>query len=175
MKLSRLTLALALAPGLAAADDLSRSQALKLSETVITANREAQPRGESSAAVSVFTREDIERLRPSSVGELLARVPGVQMVRNGGRGATSSMFIRGTSHAQSLVLVDGMRIGSVSSGGAALQHLAVEQIERIEVLRGSRSALYGADAIGGVVQIFTRRGEGEGLHPYLRLAGGSEG
>src|SRR5690606_34631300 len=110
-----------------------------------------------------------------SVGELLARVPGVQMVRNGGRGATSSMFIRGTSHAQSLVLVDGMRIGSVSSGGAALQHLAVEQIERIEVLRGSRSALYGADAIGGVVQIFTRRGESEGLHPYLRLAAGSEG
>jgi vitamin B12 transporter len=175
MKLSRLTLAMALAPGLASADELSRSQALKLPETVITANREAQPRGESSAAVSVFTREDIERLRPSSVGELLARVPGVQMVRNGGRGATTSMFIRGTSHAQSLVLIDGMRIGSVSAGGAALQHLAVEQIERIEVLRGSRSALYGADAIGGVVQIFTRRGEGEGLHPYLRLAAGSEG
>jgi vitamin B12 transporter len=175
MKLSRLTLAMALTPGLACAEELSRNQALKLPETVITANREAQPRGESSAAVSVFTRDDIERLRPSSVGELLARVPGVQVVRNGGRGAISSMFIRGTSHAQSLVLVDGMRIGSVSSGGAALQHLAVEQIERIEVLRGSRSALYGADAIGGVVQIFTRRGESEGLHPYLRLAAGSEG
>ncbi|MDX5373511.1 MAG: TonB-dependent receptor [Pseudomonadaceae bacterium] len=175
MKLSRLALAITLAPSLACADDLSRSQALKLPDTVITANREAQPRGESSAAISVFTRADIERLRPSSVGELLARVPGVQVVRNGGRGANSSLFIRGTSNAQSLVLIDGVRIGSVSSGGAALQHLSIEQIERVEVLRGSRSALYGADAIGGVVQIFTRRGEGEGLHPYLRLAGGSEG
>lgn len=175
MKLSRLALAVALAPGLAVADDLSRDQALKLSDTVITANRDVQQRGESSAAISVFTRQDIERLNPSSVGELLSRVPGVQVIRNGGRGANTSLFIRGTSNAQSLVLIDGVRIGSASSGGAALQYLSVEQIERIEVLRGSRSAMYGADALGGVVQIFTRRGEGEGLHPYLRLAGGSEG
>ena len=175
MKLSRLALAVALAPGLAVADDLSRDQALKLSDTVITANRDVQQRGESSAAISVFTRQDIERLNPSSVGELLSRVPGVQVIRNGGRGANTSLFIRGTSNVQSLVLIDGVRIGSASSGGAALQYLSVEQIERIEVLRGSRSAMYGADALGGVVQIFTRRGEGEGLHPYLRLAGGSEG
>ncbi|MDG1582180.1 TonB-dependent receptor [Pseudomonas sp. GOM6] len=175
MKLSRLALAVALAPGLAVADDLSRDQALKLSDTVITANRDVQQRGESSAAISVFTRKDIERLNPSSVGELLSRVPGVQVILNGGRGANTSLFIRGTSNAQSLVLIDGVRIGSASSGGAALQFLSVEQIERVEVLRGSRSAMYGADALGGVVQIFTRRGEGEGLHPYLRLAGGSEG
>ncbi|MFG0381246.1 TonB-dependent receptor domain-containing protein [Pseudomonas sp. zbq_18] len=175
MKLSRLALAVALAPGLTVADDLSRDQALKLSDTVITANRDVQQRGESSAAISVFTRQDIERLNPSSVGELLSRVPGVQVIRNGGRGANTSLFIRGTSNAQSLVLIDGVRIGSASSGGAALQFLSVEQIERVEVLRGSRSAMYGADALGGVVQIFTRRGEGEGLHPYLRLAGGSEG
>lgn len=175
MKLSRLALAVALAPSLAVADDLSRDQALKLSDTVITANRDVQQRGESSAAISVFTRKDIERLNPSSVGELLSRVPGVQVIRNGGRGANTSLFIRGTSNAQSLVLIDGVRIGSASSGGAALQFLSVEQIERVEVLRGSRSAMYGADALGGVVQIFTRRGEGEGVHPYLRLDGGSEG
>ncbi|WP_394560590.1 TonB-dependent receptor domain-containing protein [Aquipseudomonas alcaligenes] len=175
MKLSRLALAVALAPGLSFAAAPSRDEALKLADTVITANRDVQAHGESSAAVSVFTREDIERLRPSSVGELLSRVPGVQLVRNGGRGANTSQFIRGTSNAQSLILVDGVRIGSASSGGAALQFLSIEQIERIEVLRGSRSAIYGADAIGGVVQIFTRRGEGEGLHPVVRLAGGSQG
>ncbi len=175
MKISRLALAVALAPGLTLADDLPLDQALKLSDTVVTANREAQPRGESSAAVSVFTREDIERLRPASVGELLSRVPGVQVVRNGGRGANTSLFIRGTSNAQSLLLIDGVRVGSVSAGGAALQHLSIEQIERVEVLRGSRSALYGADALGGVVQIFTRRGESQGVHPQLRLAGGSDG
>lgn len=176
MKLSRLALAVALLPSAHAfAEAPSRDDALKLDDAVITANREVQTRRESSAAVSVFTRIDIERLRPASVNELLARVPGVQVTQNGGRGSNSSLFIRGTSTAQSLVLIDGQRAGSISSGGASLQHLNVEQIERIEVLRGSRSAIYGADAIGGVVQIFTRRGEASGVNPYLRIAGGSNG
>jgi len=176
MKLSRLALAVALLPCTqASAETPSREAALKLEDTVITANREVQARSASSAAVSVFTRADIERLRPASVNELLGRIPGVQVAQNGGRGSNSSLFIRGTSTAQSLVLIDGQRAGSVSSGGASLQYLNVEQIERIEVLRGSRSALYGADAIGGVVQIFTRRGEDSGNNPYLRIAGGSQG
>ena len=176
MKLSRLALAVALLPSTQTfAETPSRDEALKLADTVITANREVQQRSESSAAVSIFTRADIERLRPSSVNELLARVPGVQVIPNGGRGSTSSLLVRGTSTAQTLVLIDGQRAGSVSAGGASLQYLNVEQIERIEVLRGSRSAIYGADAIGGVVQIFTRRGETSGVNPYLRIAGGSQG
>lgn len=175
MKPSRLALAVALAPSLALAETPSRDDALKLDDTLITANREVQARGDSSAAASVFTRADIERLRPASVNQLLARVPGVQVVQNGGRGSNTSLFIRGTSNAQSLVLIDGQRVGSVSAGGASLQYLSVEQIERVEVLRGSRSAIYGADAIGGVVQIFTRRGEAGSPRPYLRIAGGSQG
>ena len=175
MKLSRLALAIALAPSLVLAETPSRDDALKLDDTLITANRDVQKRSESSSAVSVFTRADIERLRPASVNELLARVPGVQVVQNGGRGSNTSLLIRGTNNAQSLVLIDGQRTGSVSSGGASLQYLNIEQIERVEVLRGSRSALYGADAIGGVVQIFTRRDQGEGVHPYLRIAGGTQG
>lgn len=173
MKLSPLALAVTLlpvAPAFAAPDN-----ALKLADTVITANREAQPRGESTAAVSVFTRADLDRLRPASVPELLKRVPGVQIVQNGGRGGNTHLYIRGTNNGQALVLIDGQRIGSISAGYASLQNLSVEQIERVEVLRGSRSALYGADAIGGVVQIFTRRGDGEDLQPRLRLAGGSQG
>jgi len=173
MKLSRLALAIALTPGLALAQTSSREDALKLSDTLITANRDVQQRSDSSAASTVFTREDIDRLQPSSVSELLNRVPGVQVIQNGGRGTSSSLFIRGTSSAQSLVLVDGQRIGSASAGGSPLEHLNVEQIERIEVLRGPRSAVYGADAIGGVVQIFTRRASGEGLNPRLRLGYGS--
>ncbi|WP_312921751.1 TonB-dependent receptor domain-containing protein [Stutzerimonas nitrititolerans] len=173
MKLSRLALAIALTPGLALAQTSSREDALKLSDTLITANRDVQQRSDSSAASTVFTREDIDRLQPSSVSELLNRVPGVQVIQNGGRGTSSSLFIRGTSSAQSLVLVDGQRIGSASAGGSPLEYLNVEQIERIEVLRGPRSAVYGADAIGGVVQIFTRRASGEGLNPRLRLGYGS--
>jgi len=173
MKLSPLALAIALTPGLALAQTSSREDALKLSDTLITANRDVQQRSDSSAASTVFTREDIDRLQPSSVSELLNRVPGVQVIQNGGRGTSSSLFIRGTSSAQSLVLVDGQRIGSASAGDSPLEYLNVEQIERIEVLRGPRSAVYGADAIGGVVQIFTRRASGEGLNPRLRLGYGS--
>lgn len=175
MKRSSLALAIAMAPTLALAETPSREDALKLSDTLITANRDLEARDHSTTASTVFTREDIERLRPSNVLDLLTRVPGVQVATYGGRGAGYSLFIRGTSSAQSLILIDGVRVGSATAGGASLQYLTVEQIERVEVLRGSRSAIYGADALGGVVQIFTRRASGEGLKPYVRLAGGSDG
>jgi vitamin B12 transporter len=163
-------LALALLPAIAPAAD--QEAALKLSETLISANRDVQQRSASSTASTVFTRADIERLQPGSVVELLNRVPGVQVTDNGA-GSLASLYIRGTKSAQSLVLVDGMRIGSASSGDSNLQHINVEQIERIEVLRGPRSAVYGADAIGGVVQIFTRRSAGDGLRPFVRTSYGS--
>lgn len=176
MKLSRLALAVALLPAstLYAAVD-NNEAALKLSSTVITANRGAEDRKDSSAAVSVFTREDIDRLQPTNVADLLSRVPSVQIRQSGGRGSATSVSIRGTKNEQTLVLVDGVRVGSASAGGASLQHLNIEQIERVEVLRGARSAIYGSDAIGGVIQIFTRRGEGEGLQGRVRVAAGNKG
>jgi hypothetical protein len=94
-----------------------------------------------------------------SVAELLERVPGVSVSRTGGAGSQTGLFMRGTSTAQTLVLVDGQRIAAASSGTSSLEFLSPEQIERVEVVRGARSALYGSDAIGGVVQIFTRREE----------------
>lgn len=175
MKLSRLALSVALAPSLAlAAQPASHEQALKLSDTLITANRAVEQRSDSSAASTVFTRADIERLRPASVPALLTQVPGVQVSNYGGRGALFGLNVRGTSTAQTLILIDGVRAGSATAGSAALQYLSVDQIERIEVLRGSRSAIHGADAMGGVIQIFTRRGEGHGVRPYVRIAGGSD-
>ncbi len=175
MKLSRLALAVALLPAahLYAAD--KTEEAIKLSETVITANRTAEDRKDSTAAVTVFTRADIDRLQPINVADLLGRVPGVQIRQSGGRGSATSVSVRGTSNTQTLVLVDGVRVGSASAGGASLQHLNLEQIERVEVLRGSRSAVYGADAIGGVIQIFTRRSAGEGLQGRVRVAAGNKG
>lgn len=174
MKLSRLALAVILSPSMAAANQpSSQEDALKLSDSLVTANRNVQTRADSSSASTVFTRADIERLQPSSVADLLNRVPGVQVFSPGGRGSISSLFIRGTGTAQSLVLIDGQRIASASNGGTPLEHLNVEQIERIEVLRGSRAAIHGPDAIGGVIQIFTRRASGEGLQPRLRLGYGS--
>lgn len=177
MKLSRLALAIALLPAahLYAAD--KTEEAIKLSETVITANRTAEDRKDSTAAVTVFTRADIDRLKPVNVADLLTRVPGVQIMQNGGRGSNTGVSIRGTKTAQTLVLVDGVRVGSVTAGGAnsALEHLNIEQIERVEVLRGSRSAMYGSDAIGGVIQVFTRRSTGDGLQGRVRVAAGNKG
>lgn len=173
MKLSRIALAVAMAPGLAIAQAASTDAALKLADTVISANRDAQARSESSAASSVFTRADIDRLQPSSVADLLQRVPGVQITRSGGLGSTIGLYIRGTKSAQSLVLIDGQRVGSVSAGGSPLEYLSIEQIERVEVLRGSRSAIYGSDAIGGVIHIITRRASGDGLTPRVRVGYGT--
>ena len=150
-----------------------RDDALKLPDTLISANRQVESRTATSAANTVFTRADIDRLQPSSVTDLLTRVPGVQVAPTGGRGSLPGVFIRGTKAAQSLVLVDGVRIANATSGDSGLQFLDVDQIERVEVLRGSRSAVYGSDAIGGVIQIFTRRSSGPGLQPRLRLAAGS--
>ncbi|MCK3837366.1 MULTISPECIES: TonB-dependent receptor [Pseudomonas] len=170
--MKRLCLALLLLP---CADLLAdtRDQALKLSDVVISANRQVQARNDSSAANTVFTRADIDRLQPSSVTDLLSRVPGVQVAPTGGRGSLPGIFIRGTKSAQSLVLVDGQRIANTTSGDSGLQYLNVDQIERVEVLRGSRSVIYGSDAIGGVIQVFTRRNAEQGLQPRLKLGFGS--
>ncbi|AZE69569.1 vitamin B12 transporter [Pseudomonas synxantha] len=168
----RLCLALLLLP---CADLLAdtRDQALKLSDVVISANRQVQARNDSSAANTVFTRADIDRLQPTSVTDLLSRVPGVQVAPTGGRGSLPGIFIRGTKAAQSLVLVDGQRIANTTTGDSGLQYLNVDQIERVEVLRGSRSVIYGSDAIGGVIQIFTRRNAEQGLQPRMKLGFGS--
>jgi vitamin B12 transporter len=174
MKLSRLALPFFLLPAAnALADTFERDQALKLPDMLISANRQVEARNDSSAANTVFTREDIDRLQPSDVPDLLRRVPGVQVAQAGGRGSLPGIYIRGTQSAQSLVLVDGQRIGSSTSGDSNLQHLNIEQIERVEVLRGSRSVIYGSDAIGGVIQIFTRRGSEQGLQPRMHVGFGS--
>ncbi|QOQ75141.1 TonB-dependent receptor [Pseudomonas poae] len=155
------------------ADSFERDDALKLPDVVISANRQVQARNDSSAANTVFTRDDIDRLQPTSVTDLLSRVPGVQVAPTGGRGSLPGIFIRGTKAAQSLVLVDGQRIANTTSGDSGLQYLNVDQIERMEVLRGSRSVIYGSDAIGGVIQIFTRRNAEQGLQPRVKLGFGS--
>lgn len=169
MKLSRLALAIAVMPGLSLAAEPYVAEPL-----VVTSGRLAEPQARATAATTVFERDDIERLQVSSVTELLERVPGLSVVRTGGAGSQTGVFLRGTSTAQTLVLVDGQRIAAASSGTSSLEFLAPEQIERIEVVRGARSALYGSDAIGGVIQIFTRQGDDQGLKPYARLAAGSD-
>jgi len=167
MKLSRLALAVALLPGVQV---FAADAEQELPSMLITSARQAEPRAQATAANTVFTRADIERLQARSVPELLRRIPGVQVSSAGG---LPSLSLRGTGTAQTLVLVDGQRIASATSGFARLDYLAIDNIERVEVIRGPRSSLYGADAIGGLIQIFTRGGK-PGINPEVRLAAGSD-
>ncbi len=132
------------------------------SETiVVTASREPVRINEAVADVSVISRSQIEAAGVSTLPELLSRQPGVQFYSSGGAGKPSGIVIRGAAPAQSLVLVDGLRFGSVTAGGVALEQLPLDQIDHIEIVRGPASALYGSDAIGGVIQIFTRKAGGK--------------
>ena len=167
MKLSRLALAVALLPGVQV---FAADAEQELPSMLITSARQAEARDQATAASTVFTRADIERLQASSVPELSRRLPRVQASSAGG---LPSLSLRGTGTAQTLVLVDGQRIASATSGFARLDYLAIDNIERVEVIRGPRSSLYGADAIGGVIQIFTRGGK-PGINPEVRLAAGSD-
>ncbi len=144
-----------------------------LKDQVVTATRTAQTAEQNLAAVTVFDRGQIEQSQATSVPELLRKVPGVSLTNNGGPGKNTSLFMRGTESDHVLVLIDGIKAGSVSSGGAALQDLPLELIERIEVVRGPRSSLYGSEAIGGVIQIFTRKGTGAGIKPFFSAGYGT--
>ena len=155
------------------AEPPERNNALKLPDVLISENRDVQPRSESSSASTVFTRDDIDRLQPTGIVDLLARVPGVQVAQSGGRGSLPGIFVRGLQASQTLVLVDGVRIANATSADSNLQYLSVDQIERVEVLRGSRSVIHGADAMGGVIQIFTRRAGDPGLQGRVGASMGS--
>lgn len=159
-------------PGLLACAIAEANDALSLPDTIVTASRQVEERSATSAASTVFTRNDIDRLQPNSVTDLLHRVPGLSITTNGGLGSLSGISLRGTSVTQTLVLIDGQRVASASAGQASLEFISVDQIERIEVIRGPRSAIYGSDAIGGVVQIFTRQGR-DGLDARVKLGVGS--
>lgn len=127
---------------------------------VVTGTREPQPLARLASDVVVIDAQRIRDSSADSVEDLLRREAGVQISRNGGPGQNASVFIRGAGAGNTVVLVDGVRIGSGTLGQVEFEALGLDQIERIEVLRGPASSLYGADAVGGVVQIFTRRGEG---------------
>ena len=133
------------------------SYAQEVEEIVVTAKGN-QTLDESLFTTHVFTELDIEAAQIEDVPELLDRVAGISVTDSGGRGSSTSVSVRGASTDQIIVLVDGIRVGSATTGGAALNSYPVEAIERIEVLKGPFSGIYGADAAGGVIQIFTKKG-----------------
>ncbi len=131
-----------------------------LSPVVVIGSREPEPIDRVTADVVVIAAERVRESSADSVEDLLRREAGVQVSRTGGPGQAASVFIRGAGASNTVVLIDGVRIGSATLGQVGFESIGLAQIDHIEVLRGPATSLYGADAVGGVVQIFTRRGQG---------------
>ena len=145
---------------------------LKTSNVFVTATRTPIAKNNVIADVTSISSEDIERAGSSSLPELLQRQPGIEISNLGGPGKVSTIGIRGTSSTHTVILVDGIRLGAATTGFSAIEHIPLSQIEKIEILRGPASSLYGQDAIGGVIQIFTKKGI-DGFKPYIGIGYGS--
>ncbi len=145
----------------------------QLQETVVSATRTPTRTDELVSDVVVINRADIEKSAGRTLPEILARVPGVQFSSNGGLGKNSSIIIRGAEARHTILLIDGVRFGSATTGTPTFDNIPVDMIERIEVLKGPASALYGSEAVGGVVQIFMRKGA-QGFSPYASITLGSK-
>ncbi len=130
----------------------------RLDPIVVTATRAPQTVDETLSSVTVIEREEIERLQPQQFTDLLRGRAGIGVADNGPFGKLSSVFMRGSNSGHTLLLVDGVRMGSATTGAASWQYLPPSEIERIEIVRGPRTSIYGSDAIGGVIQVFTRQG-----------------
>lgn len=133
----------------------------KEEETVITPTRTKQLLKNVGSSMTVITQKDIENSKAPLLLDVLRRAPGLEVVRTGGIGGVTSMFMRGGSSAQTLVFVDGVRMNSSATGAFNFANLTTDNIERVEILRGPASSLYGSDAMGGVVNIITKKGSGD--------------
>lgn len=164
----------ALSAAVFSAFSVHASEEADLGAVVVTATRQPTRINEQLTDVTVIEREAIEQAGATTLPELLSRQAGMQVVSNGGLGKASSIFMRGTNAGHTLLLVDGIPLGSVTQGSPSFTNLPLSQIERIEILRGPASSLYGSDAIGGVIQIFTKQGAGP-LRPEAFAGAGSYG
>jgi vitamin B12 transporter len=157
------------------------NQSVTIDETItVTGTRFDRTSDQQLTVINTIEREDIERLNPKSVADVLETLPGVSVVRNGGAGQSTSISLRGTNSSHVLVIIDGVKVGSATLGSVSFNSLSPESIERIEVLKGPRASVWGSDAIGGVIQIFTRQlksdewyvGAEYGSNDYIRGSAG---
>lgn len=144
-----------------------------LNPMVVTAALAPRTANESLSSVTVLDEATLRRQDPVSITDLFRGQPGVDVSTNGSFGKNSSVYIRGTGSGQNVLLIDGIRLRSATSGGAAWSYLDPRMFERAEIVRGPRGSLYGADAIGGVIQLFTHQADDDGPQPRLSFGGGS--
>ena len=169
-----ITALLATACALALSSTAYAQDATTLDEIIVTSNRTPISANEALTPVEVIDREQILRSQARSLPDLLRGRAGISMSNQGGLGKLTTMFMRGSESDHVLVLVDGIRVGSATSGLVSFQDIPVDLIDRVEIVRGPRSSLYGSEAIGGVIQVFTRRDK-SGFAPRISAGGGSNG
>lgn len=150
------------------------AQTAELDAVVVTATRTAMPVADVLADVSIIDRAQLERSEMQSLVDVLALLPGVQVSSNGSYRSTTGIYLRGATSSQTILLINGVRVGSATSGSYSLESIPLDRIERVEVLRGAAAALYGADAVGGVIQVFTREPQ-EGVQRSVSVGVGGDG
>ncbi|WAM56942.1 TonB-dependent receptor domain-containing protein [Vreelandella venusta] len=165
--------AMAALPMAVQAQSNAQSAANALNPVVVTAALAPRTANDSLSSVTVLDEATLRRQDPVSITDLFRGQPGVDVSTNGSFGKNSSVFIRGSGSGQNVLLIDGIRLRSATSGGSAWQYLEPRMFDRAEIVRGPRGSLYGADAIGGVIQLFTPQGEEEGPQPRISVGGGS--
>ena len=146
----------------------SYSETLKTSDLFVTATRSNQESGDLLSDISIIHYDEINKSGSTSIVDLLQRQPGIEISNSGGLGKQSSVYMRGANANQLIVLVDGVRMNSITTGLTAFENLPLSQIEKIEILRGPSASLYGSDGIGGVIQIFTKKNK-SGYNPYANF------
>jgi len=145
-----------------------------LEEIVVTANRLEQSTDALMVATTVITRQEIEASMAQNLTELLLGKAGIQMAQSGGQGSQTSLFLRGTESDHTLILIDGVQVTTATGSAGRLEFIPLDQIERIEIVRGPRSSIYGSEAIGGVLQIFTRSGGENAFDGSINLTAGTQ-
>lgn len=152
----------------------AQEKEITLETVIVTATRVETPIEEIASSVTVISSEEIIRKQKSTVPEVLRETPGLNVVQTGGVGKTTSISLRGANSEHTLVMIDGVEVNDPITVGRSYDfaHLTVDNIERIEILRGPQSTLYGSDAIGGVIHIITKKGEGK-PKIFLSAEGGS--
>ncbi len=162
-----------LAASIAAALTLTQQIAFAEDDAmIVTATRTAQTANETLASVSVITREDIEKYQYKTVAEAISGLAGVTIANSGGLGKQTSIFLRGTESNHTQIILNGVKLATNAFGAPQIEHIPLNQIERIELVRGPQSSLYGSGSIGGTIQIFTKKGSGQ-LTPHLSVGFGT--
>lgn len=139
----------------------AQEETYELEEIVVTASKTEELLKNTSSSVTVITEEDIKEQKANTVLEVLRNVVGLDIVQSGGQGKTTSVFIRGGNSGHTLVLIDGVQVNSPTLGSYSFADLTTDNIERIEIVKGAQSTLYGSDAVTGVINIITKKGEGK--------------